>query len=215
MKQVQLMKEIKHFPQHPLDPKNPTMETCGAACVMMLLDYYDRISYPTPKMEHKLYNRYRVNGYKGMTGAGVARCLAFEKNELEVHLVQSFQCRMDTGNNDPVYEKIADSHEMHLAACKDRIRFTAGLEFDTEFLIQQLNDGKKIILELFIPEVEDGPPSVLHWVIVESYDARRNTFRIRDPKPRTGPRDLSAAELEACMKTPIGRICIAVSDGRK
>ena len=119
---------------------------------------------------------------------------------------------MDVKEGDAIYEKIADSHAMHLKACKDRIQLTAGLDFDVEYLKQLLHDGKKLILECFVPEDVDGPPSVLHWVIVESYNTQRSEFRVRDPNPKVKLLHLKDAELESYMNTPIGRICIAVSD---
>jgi len=221
------MKEkIRYFPQHPLDPKNPTMETCGAACVLMLLDYYNMITYPTPSMEVAVYSRHKVNGYKGMTGAAVANCLSDPKEALkkyltnpkkalDVHLVQSFEEEMDNRGDlffQEDYEKIVESHLMHLKKCKDRIQLTTGMDFDTEFLKQELTAGKKIVLECFIPEVEDGPPSVLHWVIWENYDAQSGLFRVRDPNPRVKLLHHTAAELEGYMDTPIGRICIVVGE---
>lgn len=221
-----MKKKIRYFPQHPLDPYNPTMETCGAACVLMLLDYYDMISYPTPKMESTFYSHYRVNGYKGMSGAAVANCLSGPKEELkkfltnpnkalDVHLIQSFEEKMDNRGDlfsQEDYEKIMESHLMHLQKCKNRIRLSNGVEFDCAFLIEELKAGKKIMLEAFIPEVEDGPPKVLHWVILENYDDEKGLFRVRDPNPRVKLLHHTAAELESYMNTPIGRICIVVGE---
>ena len=221
-----MRKKIRYYPQHPLDPWNPTMETCGAACVLMLLDYYDMINHPTQKMEGIFYSHYRVNGYKGMTGAAVANCLSGPKEDLkkfltdhekalDVHLIQSFEEKMDNRGDlfsQEDYEKIVESHLMHLKKCRDRIQLTTGLDFDTEFLKQQLHDGKKLMLECFIPEVEDGPPSVLHWVILEKFDEQSGLFRVRDPNPRVKLFHHTEAELEGYMNTPVGKICIVVGE---
>lgn len=71
-----------------------------------------------------------------------------------------------------------------------------------------------MILECFIPQVEDGPPSVLHWIILEHYDPKKALFRVRDPNSRVKLLHLTAAELEAYMNTPIGKICITVNEGK-
>ena len=208
--------KIRFYAQHSPKFWEPSMETCGAACVLMLLDYYRRISYPTSKMElEKLYPKYRVNGYKGMTGAAVANCLSCSNNGLNVHLVQSFHSVMDNRGGffpQDIYDMIMASHEMHLSKCKDRIQFSAGKDFDLDFLKQELENRKKIVLECFIPEDPDAPPSVLHWVILEDYDAHTRLFRVRDPNPKVKLLFLNEAELEAYMDTPIGKICITVSD---
>lgn len=202
------------------------METCGAACVLMLLDYYEIIDHPKPKIEMYVYSHHRVNGYKGMTAAAIANCLTDPKaipsefrtnpeKKLDVHLVQSFHVKMDNRGGylpEDIYEKIEASHEMHLRKCKERIGFSAGKDFDLEFLKQELEKGKKIVLECFIPEDPDAPPSVLHWVILESFDADTGFFRVRDPHPKIKLLHLTGAELESYMDTPIGKICIIVSD---
>ena len=223
------MKEkIRYYPQHPLDPNNPTMETCGAACVLMLMDYYDMIRYPTQKIEVKIYSHYRVNGYKGITGAAIARYLSMpkehqdmarfltgQKKKLNVHLVQSYHDKMDNRDGyfpEDIYETVMASHEMHLEKCKERIRFSNGMDFDTAFLKQELETGKKIILECFIPENPDEPPSLLHWVILERYDEQSGLFRVRDPNRKVKLLHLTEAEVEAYMDTPIGRICIVVEE---
>lgn len=207
-----MRKKLRFYKQH-------SMETCGPACMLMLLDYYCRISYPTPKMElEKIYPKYRVNGYKGVTGAAVANCLSFPKNGLKVHLVQSFCDRMDNRDGyfpEEIYENIMGSHKKHIDECRDRIRLSVGKDFDLDFLRQELEDGKKIVLECFIPEEPNAPPSVLHWVILEDYDAQTRRFRVRDPNPQVKLLHLTEEEVRSCMDTPIGKICITVSDGLK
>lgn len=201
------------------------METCGAACVLMLVDYYGKIQHPNPEMEMMVYSHHRVNGYKGMTGAAIANCLTDPKAipakfltdpdmKLDVHLVQSFREKMDNRKEyfpEDIYDMIMASHELHLQKCKDRIRFSAGKDFDLGFLEQELADGKKIVLECFIPEDPNAPPSVLHWVILEEYDAQTGLFRVRDPNPKVKLLHLTVAEVEAYMDTPIEKICITVS----
>ena len=73
---------IRFYKQH-------TKETCGIACALILLDYYDRkVSYPTRKMEKKLYDIYKSKALKmGVSGARLSELLA--KNDLDVRLLHS------------------------------------------------------------------------------------------------------------------------------
>ena len=57
-----MRKKIRFYKQH-------TLESCGAACMMMLLDFYRKVEYPTPKQERKLYSLYRSQAFLGMNGA--------------------------------------------------------------------------------------------------------------------------------------------------
>lgn len=202
-----MRKEIRFFPQH-------SGETCGSCCCLMLLDYYERnLKYPTERMEWDIYREYRVEGLKGMTGAAVAKCLSQPRNNLDVHLVQSFQDRMENRGNvfaQEDLEKVIRSHRKYLEECRDRIRLSAGTPFDCGFLRQQLDDGKKIVLQCFVPETEDGPPSILHWVILERY--KNGRFRVRDPLPNGKLWYYSPEELEELMDTPVGKICIVVGE---
>ena len=75
-----MRKKIRFYKQH-------TMETCGAACMLMILDLYRKVEYPTPKQERKLYSLYRSEAFKGINGAAIANCLS--RNHLEVSLLHS------------------------------------------------------------------------------------------------------------------------------
>ena len=75
-----MRKKLRFYKQH-------SMETCGPACILMLLDLYGKIEYPTPKQEMKLYSLYRSKAFRGVNGAAIANCLA--GNGLDVHLVHS------------------------------------------------------------------------------------------------------------------------------
>lgn len=86
------------------------------------------------------------------------------------------------------------------------------VDFDTEFLKQRLHDRKKIILECFVPEEEDGLPCVLHWVILEDYGAQSGLFRVRDPNPQVKLLHLTCDEVASYMDTPIGKICIVAGE---
>lgn len=54
-----MRKKLRFYKQH-------SMETCGPACMLMLLDLYGKIEYPTPKQEMKLYSLYRSKVFKGI-----------------------------------------------------------------------------------------------------------------------------------------------------
>ena len=89
-----MRKKIRFFKQH-------TMETCGAACLLMLLDYYRKVEYPTPKQETKLYSLYRSRVFRGMNGASIANGLS--KNGLVVSLIHSSPDLME--NRDGYFDR--------------------------------------------------------------------------------------------------------------
>ncbi|MBR5126500.1 MAG: hypothetical protein IKU68_07180 [Oscillospiraceae bacterium] len=52
-----------------------TMETCGEACILMVLDHFRKIRYATVQMEHSLYHHWRCQSYAGTLPLAAAACL--------------------------------------------------------------------------------------------------------------------------------------------
>ena len=70
-----MKRKLRFFRQH-------SLETCGISCILMILDYYHRVQYPTVKQERKLYGLYRSRAFCGVQAASAAECLF--KNGLNV-----------------------------------------------------------------------------------------------------------------------------------
>ena len=194
-----MRKKIRFFKQH-------TMETCGAACMLMILDLYRKVKYPTPKQEMKLYSLYRSSAFKGVNGAAIANCLS--RNHLEVTLVQSFRQKMDNRDDyytEELYEALQGEYEAALDKCRDRIRLVVDADITCNSLKQELNRGKQIILQCIVPGNADGiHDHTLHWIVVYGYE--KEEFLVCDPL--SSKIRITAEALENYMDTPIGRICI-------
>ena len=198
-----MRKKLRFYKQH-------SMETCGPACMLMLLDLYGKIEYPTPKQEMKLYSLYRSKAFKGVNGAAIANCLS--RNRLNVHLAQSSPQMMD--NRDGYFEKelyaalLAEYHA-EIEKFVSNIRLSTGAEITCDTLRQELDVGRQIILQTLIPGDADGiHDHVLHWVVVYGYE--EDMFHVCDPL--SSKIKLTTKELEGYMDTPIGKIYIAVSE---
>ena len=196
-----MRKKIRFYKQH-------SMETCGPACMLMLLDLYGKIEYPTPKQEMKLYSLYRSKAFRGVNGAAIANCLA--RNGLDVHLVHSSSQMMDNRNgyfSDALFAELLVEYQSEEAKCSDKISIASGVEINCDLLRRELDAGRQIILETFIPGDADGiHDHVLHWIIVYGYEGEM--FKVCDPL--SSKIKLTAEELDAYMDTPIGKIYLAV-----
>ena len=196
-----MRKKIRFYKQH-------SMETCGPACMLMLLDLYGKIEYPTPKQEMKLYSLYRSKAFRGVNGAAIANCLA--RNGLDVHLVHSSLQMMDNRNgyfSDALFAELLVEYQSEEAKCSDKISIASGVEINCDLLHRELDAGRQIILETFIPGNADGiHDHVLHWIIVYGYEGEM--FQVCDPL--SSKIKLTAEELDAYMDTPIGKIYLAV-----
>lgn len=192
---------IRFFRQH-------TMETCGASCALMLLDYYGKVQYPTKKQEMKLYTLYRSRVFKGITPAALADCLS--KNDLQVELRHSSPAFLDNRDGyfeDALFRPFLEEYLLCLDRCKDRVQVHTGAETDTSLLQEALAAGCQVLAETFIPGDADGiHDHALHWVLIYGWDAER--FQVCDPL--SGKITLTAEELEGYMDTPLGRISIIV-----
>lgn len=186
------------------------MQTCGPACILMLLDLYQKIEYPTQKQEIKLYSLYRSQVFQGVNGAAIANCLS--QNGLSVHLLHSSWQLMDNREgyfSGELFAQLLAEYRAETEKCLDRIRVSTGADITCTTLRQELDAGRQIVLETIIPGDADGiHDRVLHWIIVYGYEEDR--FRVCDPL--SSKILLTEAELETFMDTPIGKICIIVGE---
>lgn len=186
-------------------------ESCGAACILMILDFFGKVKYPRVKQERKLYNLYRSKAFKGMNAAAVADCLSDDHNYMAVHLRQSFAHAMDNRDgyfDEELYQALANEYFESERKCADRIAHTVGDRINCDTLRQALDARKLIMVQCIVPGDADGiHDHVLHWIVVHGYQGKE--FKICDPS--AGKKRLTEEELEYYMDTPIGRICIEVS----
>ena len=116
-----MRKKIRFYKQH-------SMETCGPACMLMLLDLYGKIEYPTQKQEMKLYSLYRSKAFKGVNGAAIANCLS--KNGLNVHLAHSSVEMMENRSGyftDELYTALLAEYQTEAAKCEGKIDISTGV----------------------------------------------------------------------------------------
>lgn len=198
-----MRKKLRFYKQH-------SMETCGPACMLMLLDLYGKIEYPTPKQEMKLYSLYRSRVFRGVNGAAIANCLS--RNGLNVHLVHSSLEMMDNRNgyfSDELYAALLSEYRAEVEKFGSNIRLSTGAGITCNSIRQELDAGRQIILETVIPGDADGiHDHVLHWIVVYGYEG--DLFHVCDPL--SSKIKLTAEELEGYMNTPIGKIYMAVDE---
>ena len=198
-----MRKKIRFYKQH-------SLETCGPACMLMLLDLYGKIEYPTRKQELKLYSLYRLKAFPGVSGAAIANCLS--RNGLSVQLVHSSPRMLDNRDGyfpEELFAQLLAEYTAEAEKCGDRVSVSMGADINCGTLRQALDAGQQIILETLIPGDADGiHDHTLHWITVYGYE--EDVFLVCDPL--SSKIRLTAAELEAYMDTPIGKICICVGE---
>lgn len=212
-----MRKKLRTYRQHVMEDWEIGLETCGIACILMLLDLYQRIQYPTRKMERELYFLYRCRTLKkGVTGAAAAECLSHPRNGLQVRLIHSSEEYLENFGGYYTAEQFADLQQEYrstLLRCRDRITVETGVEPTCEDLMQLLAEGKKIMVQCLIPGDADGVHDhVLHWIVL--YGVEEDCFLACDPLPTGGKIRLTKAALDHYRETPIGKLCIVVSDDR-
>lgn len=215
-----MRKKIRFFKQH-------TMETCGAACALMIADLYGKLKdpnrpevpvYPTVRKEIEVYSKYRSHvrypnsdeRYPGMSGPMVARYLA--SRDLEVRLLHSREDMM--GNRDGYYpESLFEDLYKEYCTCarnlEGLVQIATGVEINCDTLRRELDAGRHLILQTIVPgDADKIHDHVLHWIVVFGY--RDDVFSVCDPL--SSKIELTAKQMEGYMDTPIGRICIVVGE---
>lgn len=198
-----MRKKLRFYKQH-------SMEACGPACMLMLLDLYGKIEYPTQKQEMKLYSLYRSKAFRGVNGAAIANCLA--RNGLDVHLVHSSPQMMDNREGyytEELYNALLKEYQTDAGKCADRVKISICAQIHCDFLRQELDSGKQIILQCIVPGNADGIHDyTLHWIVVYGYDG--DEFLVCDPL--SSKIRINTEAMERYMDTPIGRLCIVTGE---
>ena len=186
-------------------------ETCGPACILMLLDYYKIITYPTKRAEKEIYDAYETDVYPGMNGAAVARHLA--QRGLKPTIYYSSENGMDNKERyfeEGIYQGLLLEYHTQIEKANGKVKTVHTQKIDCDFLREQLKQGCQIILECFVEGNADGiHEKVLHWVVVYGY--QDGEFLVADPAA-VRKRRIPDAEMEEYMETPIGRMAIAVKE---
>lgn len=201
-------KEIKFYKQH-------TAKSCGASCILMLQQHYCGIPM-SPGREKQIYDLYHCRAkcepggeeYGGILAAAIANAMSAKK--VDVHLIHSSPNMMDNKGgyfSDYLYEEMMKSYREELGYCEKDIKITTGAAITCQTLKQELDKGRLLVVETIVPGDVDGIHSqVLHWVLVYGYE--KDTFFVCDPG--YDKIELTEAELDGYMNTPIGKICISV-----
>lgn len=195
-------RKLRFFRQH-------SLETCGISCILMILDYYHKVQYPTVKQERKLYGIYRSRAFCGVQAASAAECLS--KNGLNVSLCHESPVMIENQNGyypEPLYQEIIREYRETLNRIQDRIHIQTGGSLTPAWAIGQLDLRKLLMLQCIVPGDADGMHDhVLHWVLC--YGHKDGQFQVCDPLSRKIT--LTKAELEHYMDTPVGRAALVVS----
>lgn len=186
--------------------KQHSMESCGAACVLMILDAFG-VDYPTIGKEHALYQRYRAKCTPGMLGGSAA--LALVRHGLDVTLAHAEAEMMVNreGYYPPeLFEGILGEHREAVLRAGDALRLRLGEPVTAQWLRSELERERLIIAEILVPGDADGMHDhVLHGVLL--YGVQEDEFLLCDPlrgKCRT-----PEAELISAMNTPVGAMAIS------
>lgn len=196
-----MAKKIRFFRQH-------SMVSCGASCMLMLLDYYDKVQYPTKKQEEKLYKIFHSRAYMGIPAAAAADCLS--RNGLSVSLLHSGTEGLENRDQyfkPDLFDAFSREYAQRLELCKNRVDIQMGVNITCDTLRSILSQDKQILLQCIVPGDADGIHlEVLHWIVVYGWDG--DDFLCCDPL--SSKLRISSQAMESYMDTPIGKVCIAV-----
>lgn len=201
-----MKRRLRFFRQH-------SLETCGISCILMVLDYYQKVQYPTAKQERKLYALYGCRAFRGTLASSIADCLS--KNRLKTEIYHSSPHFMDNRDSyypEPLYQAILDEYVQTIKSMGNRVRVLSGQAITPDWYRSQLDQGKLLIVQCIVPGNADGiHDETLHWILLYGYE--QDSFFACDPlscKIR-----LSEQELKQYSQTPVGSICVTVRDEKQ
>lgn len=194
--------KVRFFKQH-------SMETCGIACLLMMLDAFG-IDYPTVSKEWHYYAKYRSRIMPG-TSLGAIAC-ALTRAGLSVTLAHASPALMDNrdGYNPPeLHAQLLEEHRTFIAHAGDALTLRCGEPITAEYLRAELAADRLVLVEICIPGDADGlHDRVMHGILL--YGADGEDFLACDPL--SSRKRLPETELAAMMDTPYS--AAALSAGR-
>ncbi len=205
-----------------------TLETCGICCLLMVLDAFG-LETASKGMQAKYYKDYGAKSTPGTLGSRIAYVL-FSKGlsiGLHVKIVHASENLLENHGNyfeEEKYRRILAEHKTWLEAAEnikaikklpdESFESLRGHSFDCDELKSELEKGRLIITQVFIPGEGGENDMVMHWILL--YGEHDGVFDVIDPMPKPigGKIKLSAEELEGYMNTPFERTYISVWENR-
>lgn len=169
-----MKRKVRFFRQH-------SLETCGISCILMVLDAFGRVQYPTAKQERKLYGIYRCRAFKGTLASAIAECLS--KNKLNVRLFHSSPQYMDNQNGyypDQLYREMLKEYVNTIDGIKNKVIVACSCSITSDWCRKKLEDGELLIIQCIVPGNADGMhEETLHWILIYGY--QDGSFLACDP----------------------------------
>lgn len=194
--------KVRFYKQH-------SMETCGIACLLMMLDAFG-VDFPTVSKEWQYYAKYRSRVMPG-TSLGAIAC-ALTRAGLAVTLAHASPALMDNqdGYNPPdLHARLLEEHRAFIDRAGDALTLRCGEPITAEVLRGELAGDRLVLVEVCIPGDADGlHDRVMHGILLYGVDGA--DFLACDPL--SGRIRLTEEELAALMDTPYG--AAALSAGR-
>lgn len=200
-----------------------TLETCGICCILMAQQAFG-IDYATVARQMAYYRDYGAKSTAGTLGSTIAYVL-FMKG-LDVKIVHGSDNFLENRGDDGPYfapekfEKILAEHKKWLADAEllktvkkrpeDSFICLRGHHFDCEELRSELEKGRLVIVQVYVPGDDVEHEKVMHWILL--WGMAGDHFKAIDPMPKPvgGKIKLSPRELDEYIKTPFGGNYIAV-----
>lgn len=203
------------------------LETCGICCILMAQQAFG-MDHATVAKQLAYYRDYGAKSTAGTLGSTIAYVLYMKGlgKDLNVKIVHASENFLENDGDDGPYfapdkfEKILEEHKKWLNDAElfrrvkkrpeDSFTCLSGHPFDCGELRAELEKGRLVIVQVYIPGDDGEHEKVMHWILLWGMDGE--LFKAIDPMPKPvgGKIRLSPGELEEYMKTPFGGNYIAV-----
>ncbi len=185
----------------PLKQNGPT---CAIMCMLMVLNYYNKISKVNWYDERNYYRRLKSKYIEGTPLSAVALILA--RNNLETIILHSEKEYFSNNKNyldNYTYDKLIEEYKMFLNNAKENgALIEKNIDINTNTIKKYIEKDYLIILPGMIG-------SSIHAILITGYEY--NSFYACNPLFKE-KQNMSKEEIEKYMTTPIGRWCVLVKN---
>jgi len=182
-------------------------DTCAIVCLMMALEYYEKMEKANWADERRLYKIYGSKYMAGTPFSAIAFNLAKKGlNTTIYHSEKEIFTNKNKVLSDTDFEFAMDEYKEHLEFAKNYgTKIKNGVDITSQLVKEELEKGNLVILA---GELAGG----YHAILVSGYD--NDKFIVCDPLYRN-KQIKTTRELESFMNTSIGKWFISVNNNTK
>lgn len=193
-----MVMKVKHYPQR-------TPVTCAICCLMMVLNYYNKIDEMSYELELSYYNIYRSKFTDGASFAAISYELVSKGLNVELLHSERTMFKNESYLSDSTFNLLMKEYSEWILKANGGLSVINGIKISNNVIIEKLRLGNIIIAAGHVG-------MALHALVINGYED--DEYIVCDPI-KTETSKMSKHDMSEYLKTPIGSWIIAIKENNR